>query len=73
MLGFNGEMLGLETIVFDRDTTVNRVGGVLISDSRNVFDKLQTEEIATKGDERRIDLELLCRKHAQRQNNLHAR
>ena len=68
-----GEIMGPHTNVFDCDSVVNRVVGVLISDSRNVYDKLQTEEIATKGAERRTDLELLCLKHSQRKNQLHVR
>ena len=64
-----GETLG-ETDVFDIDATVNRVDGCLISDSRNVFDKLTTEELSTKGAERRTDLELLCVKSAQRHNHV---
>ena len=65
-----GEILGPETNVFEKDETVNRVTGVVISDSRNVYDKLNTEELATKGAERRTDLELLCLKYAQRRNGV---
>lgn len=57
-----------ETDVFDIDRTVNEVPGRVISDSRNVYDKLMTEEISTKGAERRTDLELLCVISAQRHN-----
>ena len=53
MLGISGEKsLGLGLmflIVFDINETVNRVVGVLISDSRNVYDRLQTEELSTQG------------------------
>jgi hypothetical protein len=38
---------------------------VIISDSRYVLDKLNIEELATKGAERRTDLELMCIKCAQ--------
>eukprot|EP00435_Cladocopium_sp_Y103_P042170 s2053_g11.t1 len=65
-----GEILGPETNIFERDQTVNRVVGVLISDSRNVYDRLSTEELAPKGAERRTGLELLCIKHAQRHNGV---
>ena len=40
--------------VFDVDGTVNRIPGRLASDSRNVYDKLQTEELSIKGQERRV-------------------
>lgn len=59
--------------VFDVDATANRVAGCLISDSRNVYDKLNTEELSTKGAERRTDLELLSIKSSQRHNALQVR
>ena len=45
----------------------------MVSDSRNVYDKLQTEELSIKGQERRVDLELLTLKSAQRNNNVRVR
>ena len=45
----------------------------MISDSRNVFGKLQTEEMTIKGQERRVDLELLSLKSAQRNNAFRVR
>ena len=59
--------------MFDVDSTVNHVPGCVVSDSRNVFDKLQTEELSIKGQERRVDLELLSLKSAQRNNNVRVR
>ena len=44
-----GEYLEAETNVFDVDSTVNRIPGCVISDSRNVFDKLQTERVVYQG------------------------
>lgn len=61
------------TNVFNVDEAVNSVEGTLISDSRNVYDKLQTEELSTKGAERRTDLELMCVKHSQKVNHLNLR
>ena len=55
-----GEMLGAGTNVFDVDKTVNSITGAVISDSRNVYDRLQTEEFSTKGCEKRTGLELMC-------------
>ena len=65
-----GEILGPGTNIFEKDETVNRIVGALISDSRNVYDKLKTEELATKGAERRTAFELLCKKYAQRRNGV---
>lgn len=48
---------------------INTVGGCIISDSRNVYDKLSTEELSTKGAERRTDIELLCVKCSQKTNH----
>ena len=64
------EMMSKEVDIFDVDSLVRKVPGCLISDSRNVYDKLQTDELAIKGAERRTDLELLCIKHSQRVTNL---
>lgn len=65
-----GECVGGQPNIFDVDSTVNVVDGCVISDSRNVYDKLTTEELSVKGAERRTDLELLCIKSSQRNNNL---
>ena len=65
-----GEILGPAVDVFDINTTVNMVVGGVISDSRNVYDRLQTEEFNTHGAERRTSLELMCVKHAQRHNQV---
>ena len=68
-----GEIIGPQVNVFDINTTVNLVVGGVISDSRNVYDRLQTEEFDTHGAERRTSLELMCLKHAQRCNQVHLR
>ena len=68
-----GEFFDPNPNVFDVDRTVNRVPGCLVSDSRNVYDKLQTEELSIKGQERRVDLELLSLKSAQRNNEVRVR
>ena len=47
------------------DQTVSRVPGCLVTDSRNVFDKLRTEVLTVKGAERKSNLELLSVKEAQ--------
>ena len=68
-----GEYLEESPNIFDVDRTVNLIDGCLISDSRNVFDKLQTDELSVKGAERRTDLELLSLKSAQKHNHVKLR
>ena len=68
-----GECIGDQPNIFDVDSTTNLIEGCVISDSRNVYDKLTTEELSVKGAERRTDLELLCIKSSQRNNNLQLR
>ena len=47
------------------DCAVRRVLGCVVSDSRNVYDKLQTEVVSIKGSEKRTNIELLSLKEAQ--------
>ncbi|CAE7779652.1 RE1 [Symbiodinium sp. CCMP2456] len=47
------------------DATVRQVQGGLITDSRNVFDKLQSEVLVIKGAEKKSNIELLGLKEAQ--------
>ena len=49
----------------DAEGAVLRTKGCLITDSRNVYDKLNTEVLVVKGAEKRTDLELLGLKEAQ--------
>lgn len=65
-----GEMLQSCPNVFEITDTVNIIPGCIISDSRNVYDKLQCEEISAKGAERRTDIELLSVKASQKQTKL---
>ena len=65
-----GEMLGKEVNIFDVDSIVKSVPGCLISDSRNVYDKLQNTEMTIRGAEKKVDLELLCLKHSQRETGV---
>ncbi|CAE7480558.1 RE1 [Symbiodinium sp. CCMP2592] len=50
--------------------TVRQTDGCLITDSRNVYDKLQTEMLVIKGAEKRSNIELLSLKEAQQSSNL---
>ena len=65
-----GEMLMAMPDIYDVEATVASVKGCLISDSRNVYDKLQTEELGAKGAEHRTDIELMCLKASQRGTGL---
>ncbi|CAE7649118.1 RE1 [Symbiodinium sp. CCMP2592] len=56
--------------VRDPDATVAKVTGCLVTDSRNVYDKLETEVLVIKGAEKRTNIELLSLKEAQRHHGL---
>ena len=61
MLRFQwGEVMGHEANVHDIDSHVSKVGGVLITDSRNVYDRVEKPYVTLKGAQRRVDLELLA-------------
>ena len=49
---------------------VSTIKGCVVTDSRNVFDKLSSEALCPKGAERRTDLELLSPKEAQLRNQV---
>ena len=68
-----GEMMNAQVNIFDVDSIVRSVPGCLISDSRNVYDKLQTTELTIRGAEKKIDLELLRLKHSQRETKVNLR
>ena len=47
------------------DEAVRKVKGCVVTDSRNVYDKLETETMVIKGAEKRTSLELLALKESQ--------
>ena len=57
----------------DPDEVVNRVPGCLITDSRNVFDRLRNEVIVVKGAERKSTIEMLGLKESQLRTGLRVR
>ena len=57
----------------DPDATVRRVMGAVVSDSRNVFDKLQTEVLSIKGAEKKSNIELLSLKESQQRTGVKVR
>ncbi len=64
------EMLGFQVNIRNPNEVVNHIGGCLVTDSRNVFDKLSTEVVCAKGAERRVDLTLMRLKESQHLNNV---
>ena len=68
-----GEMLGFPLKIQDPNPLVNRIPGCLVTDSRNVFDKLRTEVLSPKGAERRVDITLMRIKDAQNTNEFKVR
>lgn len=66
-------MLGYAFRIQEPNSLVNRIPGCLVTDSRNVYDKLKTEVLSPKGAERRIDITLMRLKDSQNHNNLQVR
>ena len=54
----------------DAQAAVRKVPGCLVTDSRNVYDKLSNEVLVVKGAEKRTDLELLGLKEAHAATDL---
>ena len=52
------------------DKTVSRIVGCVVSDSRNVYDKLQSEVLTIKGAEKKANIELLSLKEAQQRTQV---
>ena len=52
------------------ERSVKRIGGTVITDSRNVYDKLNTEVLVVKGAEKRANLELISLKESQQSTAL---
>ena len=53
--------------------TVNYVEGVLISDSKDLYDRLSSTVLTLSGAEKRSDTETLCLKEALEENHVHLR
>ena len=58
------EFRGFAANPWQPDETVNRTAGVLISDSKNLFDRLSQTMLTLKGAEKRSDIESLCLKES---------
>ena len=57
----------------DPDASVRRIPGTLITDSRNVYDKLQTEVLTINGAEKKSNIELISVKESQYRTSLQIR
>ena len=67
------EMLGHEVNIRRVNETVNQLPGCLVTDSRNVYDKLSAEVVVAKGAERRTDIDLMRLKESQQVNRVQVR
>ncbi|CAK9042331.1 unnamed protein product [Durusdinium trenchii] len=67
------EMQGHEPHIRDPDSMARLTAGTLITDSRSVYDKLQRPYISPTGQSKKIDIELLALKNAQRETGLEIR
>ena len=67
------EMLFGQVDTKDSCAVVRRVSGCVVTDSRNVYDKLQTEVVSIRGAEKRANLELLSLKEAQNRTQVQIR
>ena len=68
-----GELLGRRPNLRDPDSCVSLTRGILVTDSRNVYDRMQQPYISPTGEQKRIDLELLMLKESQRRTSLEIR
>ena len=64
------EFLGGRVSLWDVDGAVMNVPGVLISDSKNLYDKLGQTVMTLKGAEKRADIEALCLKESMSSTGL---
>lgn len=64
------EMRGFPVNIRHPNEVVNSIKGCLISDSRNVYDKVSSEVLCAKSAERRVDLTLMRIKESQHVNQV---
>ena len=67
------EFQGGQVSLWNCDQGVSEVPGVLISDSKNLFDRLNQTVLTLKGAEKRIDIETLCLKESMSSTSLKVR
>ena len=67
------ELNGYSTDAWNPEQLVSKVLGVLVTDSRNVYDRVEKPYITPKGAQKKIDLELIALKESQQHTKLHVR
>ena len=67
------ELLGKRPVLRNPDHVLSQVPGVLVTDSRNVYDRMQQPYISPTGEQKRVDLELLVLKESQNRTQLEIR
>eukprot|EP00439_Symbiodinium_sp_Y106_P044061 s3557_g5.t1 len=68
-----GELLTGKVDVRSPESVVRRVPACLITDSRNVFDKMATEVLSIKGAEKRTHIEMISLKESQHTTSIEIR
>ena len=68
-----GELLTGKVDVRSPESVVRRVPACLITDSRNVFDKMATEVLSIKGAEKRTHIEMISLKESQHTTGIEIR
>ena len=67
------EFCGHTTTTWEPDVLVSKVFGVLVTDSRNVYDRVEKPYITPKGAQKKIDIELMALKESQNRTQLSIR
>ncbi|CAE7382440.1 unnamed protein product [Symbiodinium sp. KB8] len=68
-----GEFLGHSVFLWSCDESVKMVPGVLVTDSKNLYDRLNRTVLTFKGAEKRANIESLCLKESMSSTNLKLR
>ena len=64
------ELLGFPVNIRNVNVTVNHISGCVITDGRNVYDKLSGDVVVAKGAEKRTDIDLMRLKESQMVNQV---
>ena len=67
------EFNGHQVDAWHPEELVSKVTGVLVTDSRNVYDRVEKPYITRKGASKKVDIELMAIKEAQQHTGLHVR
>ena len=64
------EFCGKQTSAWEPDVLVEQTVGVLVTDSRNVYDRVDKPYISPKGANKKVDIELMAIKESQKHTKL---